>query len=163
MTGKTHQVDDLLEPDLDFTVPEVGEGLRIVDELSELSLAHLGRPVAEDEEEGVDRIGLAGTVWADDGRKGLETALWKEKPGDNNPWSDDVTQVRGDSCIKRCTLWKGPISCLPAYDLKFSSTILWMIRRFWGPSILGFWSDWGEDGGCAGSEEGRDAGAGEGG
>jgi hypothetical protein len=30
-------------------------------------------------------------------------------------------------------LWKGPISCRPAYDLKLTSTSLWMTRRGLGP------------------------------
>jgi hypothetical protein len=33
-------------------------------------------------------------------------------------------------------LWNGPISRLPAYDLKFSSTILVIMRRLGGPSVV---------------------------
>jgi hypothetical protein len=68
---RTHQIDDLLEPDLNLAVSEIREGLRVVDELSELPLTHLGRSVAENEEEGVDRVRLARTIWTDDGREGL--------------------------------------------------------------------------------------------
>lgn len=31
-------------------------------------------------------------------------------------------------------LWKGPMICVPAYDLKSFSTILWMVRRVFGGS-----------------------------
>jgi len=46
---------------------------RVVDELAEFALPHLGRPEAEDEEERVDRVRLARAVGPDDGREGLSS------------------------------------------------------------------------------------------
>lgn len=47
----------------------------------------------------------------------------------------------GAACCKlsgerRHTLWKGPMCCSPAYDLKFSRVMEVMMRRLAGPAAL---------------------------
>lgn len=65
-------VKDLAEVDLDLAVLEVGEVGGVVDQCGDLALAHFGGAEAEDEEEGVDDVGFAGAVGADDGGEGLD-------------------------------------------------------------------------------------------
>lgn len=44
----------------------------------------------------------------------------------------DLPEPLGPTMAEK-DLWKGPMGCRPAYDLKFSSTICEMMSRFWGP------------------------------
>lgn len=62
-----YEVDDLFEPNFDLAVTEVRKCFRVVDEFTELALAHLARSVAKDEKESVDRVRFPASVGANDG------------------------------------------------------------------------------------------------
>ena len=55
-TEQAYQVRDLAEVDLDAALVEVGVAGRVVDELRELALPHLGGAVAEYEQKCVDSV-----------------------------------------------------------------------------------------------------------
>lgn len=70
-----------------------------MDQLAQLPLPHLGRAVAEDEEESVDGVGLAGTIGADDRGEGLR-------------FVGQSRDLRRRRKLER-TLWKGPMTPRP--------------------------------------------------
>ncbi len=57
-----HQVDDLSKMYFDGALIEIGEVGRVVNELRELSLSHLGGAITEHEEQGIDRVRFARPV-----------------------------------------------------------------------------------------------------
>lgn len=84
---------------LDTALLEVGIPSRIVDELRNLALTHLGGTVTKYEEKGIDRIGLSRTIGPDNGGEGLGNGKKKKMRYQRKNLH---------------TLWKGPISCRPA-------------------------------------------------
>mmetsp|Transcript_75887 Transcript_75887/g.199864 ORF Transcript_75887/g.199864 Transcript_75887/m.199864 type:complete len:431 (+) Transcript_75887:2868-4160(+) len=69
--GPAAGVDDILEGDRHLGAPAIGQGARLVDQFGHLVQAHLLRALAENEEQGVDGVGLAASVRADDGGEAL--------------------------------------------------------------------------------------------
>jgi len=56
---KTHQIDDFSEVDFNATIIEVRIVGRVVNQLAELPLTHLGSPISKYKEEGINGIGLS--------------------------------------------------------------------------------------------------------
>jgi uncharacterized protein HemX len=65
----TYQIKDITEVDFNGAFLEVGIASRDVDELRDLALTHLRGTITENEQEGVDRVGLSRAIRADNRRE----------------------------------------------------------------------------------------------
>lgn len=71
----TDQINDLPEVHLDATLIKIGETGRVMYELGELALPHLGSAIPEDEQQGVDGVGFTGTIRPDDRGERLDILI----------------------------------------------------------------------------------------